>query len=87
VSCSGPHNSRKKCTDWRWSKGRLEKLELGLFSLEKRRLKGAHHHTIPLVKGQLQRERTLSLRKQLHGEDKGQQVQVVLGEVSSQHKK
>ncbi|KAK4811368.1 hypothetical protein QYF61_027597 [Mycteria americana] len=44
--------------------------ELGLFSLEKRRFKGGPHHSIPVLKGQLQRGRRLSLHKEPHGEDK-----------------
>ncbi|KAK4815745.1 hypothetical protein QYF61_006783 [Mycteria americana] len=37
--------------------------------------------------GQLQRGRWICLHKEPHGEDKGERVQVALGEVSSQHKK
>ncbi|KAK4806817.1 hypothetical protein QYF61_005613 [Mycteria americana] len=44
--------------------------ELGLFSLEKRRL-GGPHHSIPVLKGWPQRGRRLSLHKEPHGEDKG----------------
>ena len=55
--------------------------ELGLFSLEK--AQGGPHHSIPVLKGQLQRGRRLSLHNEPHGEDKGERVQVALGEVSS----
>ncbi|KAK4832631.1 hypothetical protein QYF61_024612 [Mycteria americana] len=44
--------------------------ELGLFSLEK--AQGVPHHSIPVLKGQLQRGQRLSLHKEPHGEDRGQ---------------
>jgi len=59
--------------------------ELGLFPLEK--AWGEPHRSIPVLKGQLQRGQRLCLHKEPHGEDKGRQVQVSLGEVSSRHKK
>ena len=40
----------------------------------------------PVLAALLQTGWNLSLHKEPHGEDKGQQVQVALGEVSSQHK-
>ena len=39
-------------------------------------------HSFPVDKGQLQRGQRLSLHKELHGEDKGQQVQVAPAVVS-----
>lgn len=57
--------------------------EVGLFFLEERRLRGEPHYSIPVLKGWLQRERRLPLLREVHGEDKGQWVHLVLGEVSS----
>lgn len=56
--------------------------ELGLVSLEK--IQGRPHHS---TSGQLQRDQGLSLHKKLLREDKGQQLKVALGEVSSRHKR
>jgi len=50
--------------------------ELGLSSLEKAQV--GPHHSIPVLKGRLQRGQRLSLHKKPDGEDKGQWVQVVL---------
>ena len=47
---------------------------------------GGSHHSIPVFKGQLQRGRRLFRHKEPHEEDKGQWVQVALGEISSQFK-
>lgn len=52
--------------------------ELGLFSVEK--TQGQAHHSVPLLKGQLQRGWKLSLQKEPHGEDQGAGVQVALGQ-------
>ena len=54
--------------------------ELGLFSLGEEKAQGGPHHSIPVLKGWLQRGRRLSLHKEPHGEDKGQRVQVAPGE-------
>lgn len=56
--------------------------ELGFVSLEK--IQGRPHHSAP---GQPQREQELSLHKQPHRQDKGQQLKVALEEVSSRHKR
>lgn len=44
---------------------------------------GGPHHGIPVLKEWLQGEQRVSLHKELHGEDKRQQVQVAPGKVSS----
>lgn len=41
---------------------------------------GEAQHTVPVLKGQLQRGRAPSLHKQPPGEDKGRRVQAALGE-------
>jgi len=41
------------------------------------------YYSIPVVKGWVKRGQRLSLHKEPQGEDKGQQVQVALGEISS----
>lgn len=61
--------------------------ELGLFSLQKRRLKGRPHHSIAVHKGWLQRGWRLSFCKEPHGEDMGQWIQNIPGEVSLLFKK
>lgn len=48
---------------------------------------GAPYHSIPPLKGWIKRGWRLSLHKETHGEGKGQQLPVALGEVSSQGKK
>lgn len=60
--------------------GRLKKL--GLFSVEKRRLRGPSQ-SIPVLQEQLQGGQKLSLDKETQGEDKGQQVQAAGEEASS----
>ena len=45
------------------------------------------HHSIPVLEGQLQRGWRLPLAKEPHGKDKGHQVQVGRGEVSSRYQK
>lgn len=63
-----------------------EKLkELSLFSLEK--IQGGPHHSFPALKGLLQRRWSLMPLMEAHGKHKGQKVQVVRGEASSQYKK
>lgn len=41
------------------------------------------YHSIPVLKGQLQRQQCLSLHKEPHRKDKGQWEQVALGGVST----
>lgn len=56
--------------------------EFSLFTLEKRRLSGDLIMFFPVFEGCLQRGQE-ALSSQRHGEGKGQQMQVALGEVSS----
>jgi len=68
---------------------RLERVQSSALRMIKRlenlleESQGRPHHSIPALKGQLQRGQRLSLHKEPHGEDKGQRVPVALREVSS----
>lgn len=83
VSSSDHHNSKKKCTDWIWTQIQLNwgKSE-GVIAFQPGEEKGVSHHSFPVLTGWIQRGWGLSLHKQLHGQDKGQQVPVPLGKVS-----